>query len=111
MSSGSITYSIGSHVELLCWDIYEIRSSTPLQGMMLRGRLRKFANQKQINFLTENDEDGQIVRFALIAHDDATVMNEYVRSLVPDAKIEKVGDAIPNPVLSKLKVNLDDRYN
>lgn len=46
-------------MNLLYWDIYEIRSSMPLQGMMSRGRLRKFANQQQINFLVENDEEGE----------------------------------------------------
>lgn len=97
--------------DLLRWDIYEIRSSMSLQGMMLRGRLRKFANQQRVNFLVENDEDGEIVRFALLAGSDPVWMNEFVRSIVPGAKIERVREAISNPVLSKLKVNLDERYS
>ena len=97
-------------MELLRWDIYEISSSTSLQGVMLRGRLRKFANQQRQNFLVENDEAGERVRFALIAGSDSRWINDRVRSIVPDAVIEGVRKGIPNPVLSKLKVNEEDRY-
>ncbi len=78
---------------------------------MLRGRLRRFANQQQINFLVENDEDGQIVRFAMLTDSNASGMIEYIKTTVPGAEIEKVREKITNPVLSKLKVNLDDRYS
>ena len=97
-------------MELLCWDIYEIRASTSLQGMMLRGRLRKFANQQQINFLVENDEDGEMVRFAIITDTDPASLIGYVQTLVPGTEVKRVRENIPNPVLSKLKVNLDERY-
>lgn len=98
-------------MELLAWDIYEISSSASLQNVMLRGRLRKFANQNGENFLVENDEDGEIVRFAVLAGSDPALMNQFVRSIVPEVRIEKVMESIPNPVLSKLKVNLDERYS
>ncbi len=98
-------------MQLLSWDIYEIRSSTSLQGMMLRGRLRKFANQQGLNFLVENDEAGETVRFAMLAEADPAMVIEYIKTIVPGADIERVREGIPNPVLSKLKVNLDDRYN
>lgn len=94
---------------LLLWDIYEIHSSASLQGVMLRGRLRKFANQHNENLLVENDEDGDIVRFALIAESDPALMQDYILSIIPDAQITHI-DTVPNPVLSKLKVNLDERY-
>ena len=97
-------------MELLYWDLYEIRAPISIQGIMLRGRLRKFANQKGENFLVENDEEGGMVRFAVMAGADPAWMNEFVRSIVPKAKIERVCEAIPNPVLSKLKVNDDSRY-
>lgn len=95
---------------LLLWDIYEIHSSTSLQGVMLRGRLRKFANQHNENLLVENDEDKNVVRFALLAESDPALIRGYIFSIIPDAQITRIQDAIPNPVLSKLKVNLDDRY-
>ncbi|MFA5946616.1 MAG: hypothetical protein WC813_01185 [Patescibacteria group bacterium] len=97
-------------MELLHWDIYEMTSSTSLQGVMLRGRLRKFANQLGENLLVENDEDGVIVRFAVLTGSDASPMKNYILSVVPGAQIERVQENLPNPVLSKLKVNLDERY-
>ena len=78
---------------------------------MLRGRLRKFANQQQVNFLVENDEDGEMVRFAMIVGADPSEMIECVKTIVPEAKIERVMERVSNPVLSKLKVNLDERYS
>lgn len=97
-------------MELLFWDIYEIRSQSSLHGVMLRGRLRKFANQQNINLLTENEENGASVRFALLAESDSAIMTTFIVSLVPDAHVERVCEKIPNPVLSKLQVNVDERY-
>ena len=102
---------LSNNMELLYWDIYEISSSAPLQGVMLRGRLRKFANQHGENLLVENDEDGKVVRFALLTGSDSSPMKTYIASVVPDAQIERVREAIPNPVLSKIKVNSDERYS
>ena len=96
--------------DLLLWDIYEIQSSVSLQGVMLRGRLRKFANQKGLNLLTENDEGNFVVRFALIGGSDPTVAIDFIRSMVPGAIVERVRENISNPVLSKLKINIDERY-
>lgn len=95
---------------ILLWDIYEIHSSASLQGVMLRGRLRKFANQQNQNLLVENDEEGVHVRFALLADTDPSFAQNYILSIVPDAEIACVQKAVPNPVLSKLKINIDDRY-
>lgn len=77
---------------------------------MLRGRLRKFANQQNINLLTENEENGSKVRFALLTESDPTTMSAFIISLVPDAQIERVREKVPNPALSKLQVNIDERY-
>lgn len=97
-------------MNLLLWDIYEISSSESLQGVMLRGRLRKFAIQEHVNLLTENDEDGEIVRFAIIEESDSESISTFVRSIIPDAVVIRVRENVSNPVLSKLKVNEDDRY-
>ncbi len=97
-------------MELIFWDIYEIHSSTSLQGVMLRGRLRKFANQHNENLLVENDENGVIVHFALFTNSDPFSIKNYILSIIPDAQVTCIQTAVPNPVLSKLKVNLDDRY-
>ncbi len=97
-------------MELLLWDIYEIASSESLQGVMLRGRLRKFAIQEHVNLLTENDGDGAIVRFAIIGDSDPESISAFVRSIIPDAVVTLVRKTVPNPVLSKLKVNEDARY-
>ena len=97
-------------MNILFWDIYEIRSSLSLQGVMLRGRLRKFANQQNINLLTENDEEGEMVRFAIIAGFDSAVFITFIQSIIADAIVTRVRENVSNPVLSKLKVNEDDRY-
>ncbi len=97
-------------MNLLLWDIYDIRSPSSLQGVMLRGRLRKFANQHGVNLLTENEENGPIVRFALLAGTDPAPMTTFIISLIPTATIELARQNIPNPVLSKLQVNIDERY-
>lgn len=41
--------------KLLSWDIYEIHTEeTPINGVMLRGRIRKLWLEKWINILAEN---------------------------------------------------------
>ena len=37
-------------------------------------------------------------------------IKEFLNNLLPDATIELVRENVANPVLSKLKVNIDDRY-
>jgi hypothetical protein len=97
---------------ILSWDFYEIRSpETPLHGIKLRGRIRKFTIEREITCLMENasDEDN-VVRFALLANSDPKIILEFIKSLVPEAVISESLKAIQNPVLSKLKVNDLDRY-
>lgn len=98
-------------MELLRWDVYEVTTEeSPLQGRKLRGTLRKFANQQQINFLVENDCFENIVRFALLNGESPKMMNDFLMSIVPDATIEQIESGIPNPVMSKMKINIDERY-
>jgi len=98
--------------ELIRWDVYEIKTdSTPVNGVMFRGRIRKLCLESNRNVLVENTEDIEnSVRFAIPTNEDSTEIEKYVLSVALDANINQVMKAIPNPVLSKLKVNLEDRY-
>ncbi len=99
-------------INVLNWDIYEISAtSSNLEGIMLRGRIRKFALINNLNLLTENasDDPGK-VRFAVVEGTDASLIISKVKEMISDAEIKLLQKGIPNPVLSKLKVNLEDRY-
>lgn len=100
-------------MKLLDWSVFEVTSVNDLQGVMFRGRLRKFALEKGINLITENDEkDNNCVRFAILISE-----SEHIRSIIDFIKekidkvaiVQLVGD-FQNPVLSKLKVNDQSRY-
>ncbi len=97
---------------ILSWDFYEIRSTdTPLHGIKLRGRIRKFTIENDISCLVENAEDEEnVVRFALLAGADFNKINDFVETLVSGASITESLKNIPNPVLSKRKVNDHSRY-
>lgn len=56
-----------------------------------------------------SDEDN-IVRFALLADSEPEMINRFVLELVPEAEVIVSLKNIPNPVLSKLKVNDSSRY-
>lgn len=97
---------------VLEWDIYEVTTnSTVIKGVMLRGRLRKLALDNQINLLTENATDVEnCVRFAVLFDTSTQLFTDYISQIVPDATVTKVLEKTPNPVLSKLKVNMEERY-
>lgn len=97
---------------LIYWDIYEIRCDcAELHGVKLRGRIRKFTIEQGIPSLVENASDEEnVVRFALQKGAEIITIKEFIVSLVPEAQISQVLKNIPNPVLSKLKVNDPDRY-
>lgn len=97
---------------ILQWDFYEIRSSnTPLHGIKLRGRIRKFTIEKEITCLMENASDEEnVVRFALVSNVNPKPIIEFVKSLLPEAEITESLKNILNPVLSKLNVNDPSRY-
>jgi len=80
-------------------------------GVMFRGRVRKFALQDGINLLIENASDKEnCVRFAVMQGRDPDPVRQFIASHVTDASIEKVVEVVVNPVLSKLKVNKEERY-
>lgn len=98
--------------KLIHWDIYEIQTKeTPIRGVMLRGRIRKLCLEKERNVLVENTQDKEkSVRFAIPSKEDSSLIVEYLHSILPDATIKRVEEHIPNPILSKLKVNITERY-
>jgi len=98
--------------EIIKWDIYEVQTgATPITGVMLRGRVRKFCLENNRNVLIENTQDSEkTVRFAVPAGENPSDINYYIKKILPDVKIELISENIPNPVLSKLKINIEDRY-
>jgi hypothetical protein len=97
---------------ILSWNFYEIRcENTILHGIKLRGRIRKFTIENKISCLVENASDEEnVVRFALLANSDPKQVVDFVKSVMPEALITESLKNIPNPVLSKLKVNDSGRY-
>ena len=96
---------------VLFWDIYEITSQSPIHGVMLRGRIRKFGLQESINLLTENASDKEnVVRFAVFHKQNIHTVCDFITTIVPDATIQNVAEHIQNPVLSKMQINDMDRY-
>ena len=97
---------------ILLWDIYEVHSeSSSLNGIMLRGRIRKLGLENNFNILVENTEDCKNgVRFAVMNDADKDTTIAYLKGVINDVKIELVLPRCPNPVLSKLKVNSESRY-
>ena len=97
-------------MELITWDIYEIKATEPLIGVRCRGRLRQFAISQNINLLTENASDREnTVRFAVLENSDVTPINEYLNSSFSGVELIKVSTT-KNPVLSKLLINNTERY-
>jgi hypothetical protein len=98
--------------DMLLWNVYEISSDdSSLNGVMLRGRIRKLGIEKDINVLAENTEDSANgVRFAVLSSQDAETITAYLQGVISDVNVQKVLDQCPNPVLSKLKVNITSRY-
>lgn len=105
-------YTPTMEAKLLYWDIYEISTeNSEVNGVMLRGRIRKVGLNKGINVLVENTQDKvNGVRFAVFNDDDAEIITTYVHEKIPDASIRLIVRSIANPVLSKLKVNTESRY-
>ncbi len=97
---------------LLSWDFYEIRAKrVALHGVKLRGRIRKFTIENDISCLMENASDEEnVVRFALLSSTNSKLVSDFIKNQVPEAVITKSLKNIPNPVLSKLKVNDSTRY-
>jgi len=97
---------------ILFWDLYEIRCNHEmLHGVKLRGRIRRFAIENDVNCLVENAQDVEnVVRFGVLSGEDSGLISKFVENLLPGAVILNSLKNIPNPVLSKLKVNDLSRY-
>ena len=97
---------------LITWDIYEITTEeSEIHGVMLRGRIRKFAIKNNINLLAENASDlPNVVRFAVQHKEDISNVVSFVKNIVHDSSVILISETIPNPVLSKMVVNMEDRY-
>lgn len=95
------------------WDIYEITTeSTQIHGVMLRGKIRKFSLVNKIELLTENATDARnTVRFAVHSEHNPDQIISFIQDLVSDGVIMCVLEKVQNPVLSKLKVNNEERYS
>ena len=98
--------------KLLLWNIYEVSSqNSSLNGVKLRGRIRKLGLNHRFNVLAENTEDAKnSVRFAVINDNGKEIVEKYITKIISDVKIECVLRQCSNPVLSKLKVNIESRY-
>ena len=98
--------------QLLKWAIYEVTAqNTPINGVMLRGRIRKLGIEKGFNVIAENTEDKENgVRFAVLKTEDGQTVSDYIMTIIADANVALLETDISNPVLSKLKVNDQSRY-
>lgn len=99
-------------MSLLYWNIYEVKTqTTSINWVKLRGRIRKLCLEHTMNVLVENTSDiEKSVRFALLADQSSELIVNYLLWLFDDVTIELVLEKVANPVLSKLKVNLEERY-
>lgn len=97
------------------WNIYTLKSSKQnLNGVMLRGRIRKFGIKNNIVILAENTEDIENgVRIALLsnkAENQIGQISTFLKSIISDIEIVNELNFIQNPILSKLKCNDESRY-
>ena len=98
------------------WNLYTLTSKTMnLNGVMLRGRIRKFGISNDITILTENTEDiKNAVRIALLydkAEHQLPIVKEFIKNIIMDVEIIPELDSIKNPILSKIKCNDENRYS
>ena len=98
--------------KLLNWRVYDISAETSsLNGVMLRGRIRKLGIEKGFNVLAENTEDRENgVRFAVLTESDADIVKSYLIAIADDISVNLLESNVINPVLSKLQVNIESRY-
>jgi len=98
-------------MKLIKWHIYEITSSESVNGVMLRGRIRKLGIEGGFNVLAENTEDiPNGLRFAVVEESDAQKVIDYLHEILSDVDIQHIMDDVENPILSKIKVNISERY-
>jgi hypothetical protein len=99
-------------IDLLSWNIYQITTeTTEIHGVMLRGRIRKLGLEQGFNVLCENATDEEnCVRFAVLSSEDEKLVTDFLKNIITDVNVAQVAEGIKNPVLSKLKVNKEERY-
>ncbi|MBT4856692.1 hypothetical protein HON52_00710 [Candidatus Uhrbacteria bacterium] len=99
-------------IEVIKWDMYHIEPNIDsMTGVMFRGRVRKFCLELSRNILIENAQDDKgCVRFAVPAGEDPVKIIDYIKLIFPSAKVTLLESNLKNPVLSKLKVNIESRY-
>lgn len=97
---------------MIFWDLYEIQCGQGLlHNIKLRGRIRKFTIEHNIVCIVENAQDKEnVVRFGLIAGSDTALVLEFIKSIMKEVSVVSCLKNVPNPVLSKLKVNDLSRY-
>jgi len=97
---------------MLEWDVYEIsHEEAAIAGMKFRGRVRKFGLTHNIDVLAENAADAPgRVRIAVRSGMDITPIREFTEGIVPGVRYERIFTGIQNPILSKKKCNVEDRY-
>lgn len=116
-----ITWSLlkkGSYIlknKIMKWNVYTLSSATQnLNGVMLRGRIRKFGIMEGIDILAENTEDIKNgVRIAILsetAEDYLPKITNFLKKIISDIGVNLDLDAVQNPILSKLKCNDESRY-
>lgn len=98
---------------LLLRNVYNVKSTQePITWVKFRWRVRKYWILVEQNVLVENSENGEEeVRFAIQSGEDPQKIVDFIRSMIPNVEIELVLENIPNPVLSKFKVNDESRYD
>lgn len=95
--------------EPICGTMYILQ---PLGWGGTKWWLTPFFNRERNTCLVENASDEEnVVRFALQAGSDQRQVIDFVQSILSGATIIEPLKSIPNPVLSKLKVNDPDRYD
>jgi len=99
-------------LELIKWYIYHVQpTSHPVTGVMFRGRVRKHCLDQPRNIIIDNAQDAEdCVRFAVPSDEDISTIVDYIQSIVPNTEVTLIERGLSNPVLSKLKVNEEDRY-
>ncbi len=96
---------------LIYWDMYEIQSTQEIHGVKLRGRIRKYSIQIDKTLIVENATDSpNTVRFVVKHGDDITQITTFLKEILEDVTVRKVLEKVQNPILSKLKVNDEQRY-
>ena len=99
-------------LDIIEWDMYEITTSkSEIHGVKFRGRIRKFALENKRNVLVENASDKEnVVRVAIPKGEDISDIKNFGERLAEGVSFNKIESGIKNPVLSKIKVNIEERY-